>query len=223
MISRSCTDTLRPSGSACYWASEGEGAARSFQTRPSTASVVVYPPPLNYRPATWFSWGLTGLWFRGHDRMSRTRDPQSRGQRLDLRELGMNDVGVFMPVVDADPHLFWRQSHLKCRHQQATTYLSECTQSCQDTSSNPSTVLPLRRRKYLDSHVLDCQPLHLVQEAVRKAFSQCRTAAEDNVSKQVLSKVHVGSVDIIDHQGIPIQSTPVQTKFRALETSLLQS
>lgn len=59
-----------------------------------------------------------------------------------LRELGMDNIGVLMPIVDAHPHL------------------AECAQTGQNTTADPCRILALWWRKDLDPHVLDSQLLH---------------------------------------------------------------
>lgn len=75
-----------------------------------------------------------------------------RGARL--WELRVDDVWVFVPVVDTDQHL--GSVSMTPRVSDERAYLSECGQPGQDAAPDPGGVLPLRRRKDLDPHVLHC-------------------------------------------------------------------
>jgi hypothetical protein len=75
-----------------------------------------------------------------------------RGARL--WELRVDDVWVFVPVVDTDQHL--GSVSMMARVSDERAYLSERGQPGQDAAPYPGGVLPLRRRKDLDPHVLHC-------------------------------------------------------------------
>ena len=79
-------------------------------------------------------------------------------------EFRVDDIWILMPVVDAYPHLFRTLiSYIQKKEEEregeggkeGKTYLPKCTQPSQNTASNPSRIFPLRRRKYLDPHILN--------------------------------------------------------------------
>jgi hypothetical protein len=84
------------------------------------------------------------------------------GPSIHLRKLGVDNVRILMPVVNAHPHLS-HVSHLSLNSQPRTrtTYLPKRAQPRQNTAPNPRRVLPLRRREDLDPHILDGEALHL--------------------------------------------------------------
>jgi hypothetical protein len=75
------------------------------------------------------------------------------------------------------------------------TYLSERAQACEDASPNPRRVLALRRRKDLDAHILDRQPLELRQQAITEALCECAASGENNVAVQCFAEVQVCAGD----------------------------
>jgi hypothetical protein len=92
-------------------------------------------------------------------------------------------VRVFVPVIDANPHLKLESAFLNYSifASVATTgtlfqggiiyHLSECAQSRQYATSNPGAILPLWGCKDFNPHVLNCQSLNLVQQPVPEALS----------------------------------------------------
>lgn len=113
-----------------------------------------------------------------------------------------------MPVIDTDPHLSNCKHQPKrpeadpkaTRPQKQTTNLPERAQSSQDTATNPGRVLPLRRREDLYPHVLDGQPLHLMQEPVAEALRERGAAREHDVGVERFAQVQVRPADSVnDH------------------------
>jgi hypothetical protein len=51
------------------------------------------------------------------------------------------------------------------------THLPEGAQSCQDAAANPRAVQPFWGRRNLDSHVLDGESLHLMQQSFPEALA----------------------------------------------------
>lgn len=80
-----------------------------------------------------------------------------------------------------------------------TTYLPKRAQSSQNAASNPSTVLPLRRRKDLDPHILNRESLHLVQQSIAESLSQGAPTRQDNIAKQRFPQVQIRPVDSVDN------------------------
>ena len=116
-------------------------------------------------------------------------------------ELGVNDVGVFVPVVDAHPHLpsVVSSSSQSTQGRKIRTCLSECAQPGENAAPDPRAVLALGRRKDLDAHVLDGKPLQLGQQPVAKALCERGPAGEHDVGVEGLAQVQVGAVDGVDH------------------------
>lgn len=84
------------------------------------------------------------------------------GEQARSTELRMDDVRVFVPVIDAHPHL----SLLACGAfigVESTAHLSKRAQSCQDTAAYPGRVHPLWRRENLDMGIFHRHALELFQ------------------------------------------------------------
>lgn len=64
-----------------------------------------------------------------------------------------------------------------------TTYLPKRAQPRQNTAPNPRGVLPLRRRKDLDPHILDGEALHLKEQAVTEPLGHRGAAREYDVAE----------------------------------------
>jgi hypothetical protein len=79
-----------------------------------------------------------------------------------LCELRMDNIRIFVPVVDTDPHLKTGQPPA-FKQPENGAYLSECTQARQNTASNPRRIFPFRRSKDLNPHIFHRQSLHLMQ------------------------------------------------------------
>jgi hypothetical protein len=125
-----------------------------------------------------------------------------------LGKLGVDDIRILVPVVDAHPHLLFRTVSVTWPNHQDTsrTDLSKRAEPRQNAPANPGRVLALGRRKDLYPHVLDRDTLHLGQQPVTEALGQGAAAREDDVGVQVFSQVKVGPVDRVDdnlvHAGI---------------------
>lgn len=129
----------------------------------------------------------------------------------------MNDIRILVPVVNANPHLlnitYWlahitqtttyssmpRSCHPKNRDQKNKTYLSKRAQPRQNTATDPSRVLPLRRRKDLYAHVFDGQLLHLGEQTIAKTLRERAAARKHNVRVKIPAQVQVRPVDRVDH------------------------
>lgn len=119
---------------------------------------------------------------------------------IHLRKFGVDNVRILMPVVNAHPHL----SHVSYRSfnpktQARTTYLPKRAQPRQNTASNPRRVLPLRRCKDLDPHILDSETLHLEQKTITEPLGHRGAARENNVAEQRLAQVEIGAVYGVDN------------------------
>lgn len=68
-----------------------------------------------------------------------------------------------------------------------TAYLPKRAQSRQNTTSNPRRVLPLRRRKDLDPHILDGESLHFVEQTVTETLGHRGAARKHNIAEQRLA------------------------------------
>lgn len=76
----------------------------------------------------------------------------------------VNDVRIFMPLIDIHPHLFIVLACLhNFTHAELPVDLSECAQTRKDTSPNPRAVFSFWWCKDLDPHILHCQSLHLME------------------------------------------------------------
>lgn len=82
-----------------------------------------------------------------------------------------------MPLVGTHPHL---NHPVSCRSQftdtAEETNLPECTQPSQNATPNPRRILPLRRRRNPDLHILHRQPFELAHQSVREVPAQRRPA-----------------------------------------------
>ena len=98
---------------------------------------------------------------------------------LKRRHLLEDDISILLILFRRDPHLL------------------EGTKTSQDTTTNPRSVLSFWWSVNLDLHVSQCQLLDLCQETISKAFCKCRTTTQDDVAKEILPQVEVGSVDTV--------------------------
>lgn len=78
-------------------------------------------------------------------------------------------------------------------------HLFERAEPRKNAAASPRGVYSLRRCQNLDAHVLDRQPLHLVEQPVTKAFCQRGASGEHNVAVERFPQVHVRSVNSLDH------------------------
>lgn len=87
----------------------------------------------------------------------RSLDGRSVGNEKEVRsessKLGMDHIRIFMPIVDANPHLNPRE--LFPRQDDGETYLSKGAEPGQNASPNPSAVLAFWWRENFDSRFFD--------------------------------------------------------------------
>ncbi len=123
-------------------------------------------------------------------------------------ELGVDNVRVLVPVVDADPHLSpggsWEVSKTTSgagerARQKDIPHLSKRAQPRQNAPADPRRVLALGRGKDLDAHVFDRDALDFRQQAVAEALGQRAAAGEHDVGVEVLAEVQVRAVDGVDY------------------------
>ena len=105
-----------------------------------------------------------------------------------------------------NPISFCTLSCLACLAHQPGAYLLKRAKASQDTPSRPGRVLAFGGREDFDAHILNRQPLYLVQQSIPETFSQSGSTRQHNAPEKAFSKIHVGPMDCIDeylmHAGI---------------------
>ena len=143
---------------------------------------------------------------------------------IHLRKLGVDNVRILMPVVNAHPHLPHVSHHsLNPQTKTRTTYLPKRAQPRQNTASNPRRVLPLRRREDLGPHILDGEALHLEQKTITEPLGHRSTTREHNVAEQRLAQVEIGAVygvddDLVHARVLEPDDLGVEKDFWSAET-----
>lgn len=82
-----------------------------------------------------------------------------------------------------------------CGQRNWVAYFSKGTQPGEDTTPDPCGVLPLGRSEDLYPHVLDSQPLNLVEQPVAESLCECAASRQDDILVEVFSEVQIRSVD----------------------------
>ena len=88
----------------------------------------------------------------GQGTTTERKGTRAGGRNLETTLL-VNNIGVFLILFRANPHLF------------------KCRETSQDATADPSAVLALWWRVYFDLHILDSELLHLVEETVAKPYA----------------------------------------------------
>jgi hypothetical protein len=138
-----------------------------------------------------------------------------------LCEFGVDDVRVLLPFILFDPHL---QSVSAPRHMNhEIPHLLECTQTRKNAAACPRGVDSFRGCQDLDAHVLDRQPLHLVEQSVAEAFRQRGASGKHNVAVERFAEVHVRPVDGLDYdlmhaRVLETDDLGIEQNFRRPET-----
>lgn len=102
-------------------------------------------------------------------------------------------------------------------------YLLECAEGCQDGSSDPDTVLPLRRSNHLDLHAARSQGSDLLAHPVSNSREHGGTTTEDDVAIQILPNIHVTLHDgvvgsLVDTSSFHSDEGWLEEDLRAAET-----